>query len=99
MYRNLIVARNVDRASEIQYRVENSESFISCHIDLIENAETSVNGTLVDRTGAKDNFSVSKGIISYHGRGVHINMEREIIAGTAECTGKIFSQYIFSGCF
>ena len=53
MYRNLIVARNVDRASEIQYRVENSESFISCHIDLIENAETSVNGTLVDRTGAK----------------------------------------------
>ena len=60
MYRNLIVARNVDRASEIQYRVENSESFISCHIDLIENAETSVNGTLVDRTGAKDNFFVSK---------------------------------------
>lgn len=25
MYRNLIVARNVDRASEIQYRVENSD--------------------------------------------------------------------------
>ena len=91
-----VIARNINGAAIVQSCMKDRDRIVLCHIDLIQNTEATILGTLIDAALSEADFIVYKGIRSDQVSAVCIDMERYIINRTAKSICQIFCQDIFS---
>src|SRR5699024_1457226 len=84
MNRNPAVAGNVDHPAEVQDRVEYSQSLVPGHIDLVQDTESPLSGAFIYRTGTEYHLPLPKRVGADHIGSVHVNVKRNVPAGTAE---------------
>ena len=96
MNRDPAVAGNVDHPAKVQDRVEYSQSLVSGHVDLIQDTEAPLGGAFVYRAGTEYHLPLPEGVGTDHIGGIHVNVKRDIPAGTSENLCQIFCQHIFS---
>ena len=91
-----VIARNINRAAMIQSCMKDRDCIVLRHVDLIQNTETAILGTLIDAALSEADFIVHKGIRPDQISAVCIDMEGYIIDRAAKSIGQIFCQDIFS---
>ena len=96
MNRDPAVAGNVDHPAKVQDRVEYSQSLVSGHVDLIQDTEAPMSGAFIYRSRTEYYLSLPESIGADHIGGVHVNVKRDIPAGTAENLGQILRQHILT---
>ena len=91
-----VIARNINGAAIVQSCMKDRDRIVLCHIDLIQNTEATILGTLIDAPFSEADFIVYKGIRSDQVSAVCIDMERYIVNRAAKSICQIFCQDIFS---
>ena len=94
-----VIARNINGATIVQSCMKDRDRIVLCHIDLIQNTEATILGTLIDAALSEADFIVYKGIRSDQVSAVCIDMERYIINRAAKSICQIFCQDIFPVAF
>ena len=59
-----VIARNINGAAIVQSCMKDRDRIVLCHIDLIQNTEATILGTLIDAALSEADFIVYKGIRS-----------------------------------
>ena len=59
-----VIARNINGAAIVQSCMKDRDRIVLCHIDLIQNTEATILGTLIDAPFSEADFIVYKGIRS-----------------------------------
>ena len=77
--------------------MQHRQRFVPGHIDLVQDTEASLLGTLIDRTGTESYLTVLKSIRTYHQAGIHVNMKRNIPERPPESRRQILCQHVFAG--
>ena len=93
------ISRHIDTSSKIKRAMKYCQRFTFCHIDLIQHGKSTILRCTADRTRSENYLLILKGIHTDQRCRVHIDMERDIPAGTPKRSGKIFRENIFSGRF
>ena len=96
MNRNTAVAGDIDHPAEVQGRVEYSQSLISGHVDLVQDTEPPLGGTFIYRTRTEYHLPFPERVGADHVGSIHVNVKRDIPAGTAKSLCQIFCQHVLS---
>ena len=95
---NFVIARDIDGTTIIQSCMENGNCIVLCHINLVEDSETTVFCTLIDSSFAKLNFIVHESVCAYQISAVCIYMKGNIVRGAVENICQVLCKDIFSCC-
>ena len=95
---NFVIARDIDGTAIIQSCMKNGNCIVLCHIDLVEDSETTVFCTLIDSSFAKLNFIVHESVCAYQISAVCIYVKGNIVCGTVENICQVLCKDIFSCC-
>ena len=79
---NFVIARDIDGTAIIQGCMKNGNCIVLCHINLVEDSETTVFCTLIDSSFAELNFVVHESVCANQISAVSIYMKRNIVRGT-----------------
>ena len=93
---DLVIARHINGTTVVQGCVKNGNSIVLCHVDLIEDSESSVFCALVDGSFAEFYFIIYKGVCSDQVSAVCIYMERNVICRTVENLCQVLCKDVLS---
>ncbi|MPN02724.1 hypothetical protein SDC9_149940 [bioreactor metagenome] len=95
--RNAVVTRHVNAAAEVQRGVEHGQRLVFRHIDLIQNAESSLQRAAGDGPMAQGDLASGEGIRPDQRGRVGVDIERHVPLGTAKQSGEVFRQIVLAG--
>ena len=91
-----VIPRDVQHPPEVQNGVEDGQCLVLRHVDLVQNAEAPVLGTLVNRPGPETDLPLREGVRPHQTGGVQIHMEGHVPGGAAKDCGQVFRQHVLA---